>query len=657
MRKRPFAFLILLITAHFSAWGQDDVLPMVKSFVATVADTVEQDKPFTVVYTLTARSWKAGGKPLQGKGFLLKGSKHETVNADPYMKLKVMATYITSRSGIQELPGMTIPVGDRVVKTEKKCVYVKPHAAYGEEMTVASKWLVSQGQHPDSLCLSMQINDHGFWLFNDAHNHCFCMVAKKDVWPLVGNPVLAYSTENDIYVKDNLQNYNDMVNPYRLQIAALKETVGKVLPVDTLFYQPQHEAIAPLLGLTKWGQYEPYNLFSPVYQGKKTLIGCVPLAMGMIVHYHQWPEKGQWQSFQKSYEAKDSIADIAELSRMLVFLGYAVDAEFSHEATAAETGKVKSTLCNNLQYSGRLTHYQELSDAQLTGILYRDLDHRLPCIVSHDTHVFVCDGYKGDFLHFNLGWYGNFNGYYRLKLGNYDSVADGSLILIKNVFAHIEPQREDMVREINMEQPGTLQQMLTTEEQSQVTTLKINGPLNSADIRLLRRMAGADKQPVFADGWQGGALCELDLQNAIITGDDTPYLTMRATGSWTQRVRVANNVKKVVTYDFDKMTETEWKSFEANIGTKKDGFFYTRTDDNRYWVHYTCQDSVIGNHMFAGCTSLRKILLPNQTRKIDDYAFFDCPALQTITIPPTTTELGQAPFSGDVKVTKKNGND
>jgi hypothetical protein len=61
--------------------------------------------------------------------------------------------------------------------------------------------------------------------------------------------------------------------------------------------------------------------------------------------------------------------------------------------------------------------------------------------------------------------------------------------------------------------------------------------------------------------------------------------------------------------------------------------------------------------MFAGCTSLRKILLPNQTRKIDDYAFFDCPALQTITIPPTTTELGQAPFSGDVKVTKKNGND
>jgi hypothetical protein len=184
----------------------------------------------------------------------------------------------------------------------------------------------------------------------------------------------------------------------------------------------------------------------------------------------------------------------------------------------------------------------------VTGILYRDLDHRLPCIVSHDTHVFVCDGYKGDFLHFNLGWYGNFNGYYRLKLGNYAPAADGSLILIKNVFAHIEPQREDMVREINMEQPGTLQQMLTTEEQSQVTTLKINGPLNSADIRLLRKMAGADKQPVFADGWQGGALCELDLQNAIITGDDTPYLTMRATGSWTQRVRAANNVKKVFPY-------------------------------------------------------------------------------------------------------------
>jgi hypothetical protein len=534
-------------------------------------------------------------------------------------------------------------------------------------MNTAHQWLLDQGQHPDSLCLTMQIDDHGFWLFNDTRNHCFCIVAKKEVWPLVGNPVLAYSTESDIFVKEDLRNYNSMVNPYRLQITALQETTGQHIIADTVRYQPQHHEVKPLLALTKWGQYEPYNLMTPEVNGQKTLVGCVPLAMGMIAYYHQWPEKGrshtyyqsgkeiyklefsdwcpQWQSFRKDYEKRDSTIGAAELSTMLVTLGYAVDAEFSSEGTAAETEKVKSTLCNNMLYSGRITTYQEPTVALAEDILRRDLDHQLPCIVGNDSHVFVCDGYKDVFLHFNMGWYGNYNGYYRLRLGNGNPDTEEGHTLLKNIIAHIEPQREEVEREVKTEQPGTLQQLLTEEELQQVTQLKVSGPLNSADIRLLRKMAGADIQPSLGQGWQGGSLRELDLQDATIVEDEEPYLTMRAKGCWTKRVSVGQNVKKVVKFDFETMTDAEWRTFAARVGTKKDGFRYTRTGDKRCWVHYSCQANTVGNHMFSKCSSLRKIVLPRGTVKVDDYAFYECVSLQEIEIPPTTREVGKMPFS------------
>ena len=92
------------------------------------------------------------------------------------------------------------------------------------------------------------------------------------------------------------------------------------------------------------------------------------------------------------------------------------------------------------------------------------------------------------------------------------------------------------------------------------------------------------------------------------------------------------------------MTEKEWKGFKRDIGDKQEGRFYTRSNDNSYWTHYTSQKNVIGENMFARCSSLHSIILPQSTTEIGDYAFMRCISLKKITIPQKTETLGKKAF-------------
>ncbi len=101
---------------------------------------------------------------------------------------------------------------------------------------------------------------------------------------------------------------------------------------------------------------------------------------------------------------------------------------------------------------------------------------------------------------------------------------------------------------------------------------------------------------------------------------------------------------KTHTYNFETMTETEWNLFRNNVGVKFEDVFYTRTDDNRYWANYICNKDVIGAYMFADCSSLHSIILPETIKKIDSYAFMRCASIQKIRLPECITETGKTPF-------------
>jgi len=666
-KRHSIKFLAFLI-ALFIIQGNDvnaRIEADVESFLTLAPDTVVQGEPFAVTFQLTANSWKGGDRPSSGNGFCLRDYAFETIRSTPYKRLLINATYLTSQVGAVRLPTMRITVGDSIVESRPKVVYVKPHSDYGQEMTQAHNWLVAHGLSANDLCLSAIESNRYLLAFEDIPNHCFCMVARAARWPDVGNPVLAYSTESALRSGTNREIMMIMTRPYIEQLQAVEKQSAAATSQPPLLYHRKQKHVGPLLGRLEWGQQEPYNRSSPIRNGQKTVVGCVPLATLMIANYYQWPSQGQshvyyksvgdevrkvdfsklmpaWSSYQPCYQVNDQTQSLVNLSQTLTYLGVAIDANFSNDTTSASVGRIKQTLCNHMNYSGTIAYYQNLSEQQIESLIGRELDNRRPCIVGNGRHAFVCDGYDDDYLHFNLGWYGAFNGYYRMRICNYQYSPDVNRLPIKSIVCGIQPQRQEQSREVILEHAGTLTELLSEQEKESLTTLVIRGPLNSSDITLLRKMAGADLVPEF-NSWQGGSLRHLNLENATIVADSISYLVYPAIKNWTYTL-TRGNQKQTFSYDFKNMDEQQWDSFCERIGAQQKGVFYTRNDDNTYWANYQCQDNVIGERMFIDCTSLQTLVLPTTITRIENYAFSNCALLQHIHLPNSIEHIGKTPF-------------
>ena len=153
-----------------------------------------------------------------------------------------------------------------------------------------------------------------------------------------------------------------------------------------------------------------------------------------------------------------------------------------------------------------------------------------------------------------------------------------------------------------------------------LTELKIRGPINGADIRLIRQMAGAVYLNYY-DDWQG-SLMSLDLSQASIAGGDG-YYTCEADGftisGTTGGIRYS--------YEFP-VTDREWQTILSLDLQIRESSEYWKGQDGKYYVTYVTVDDTIGSYMFADCSNLMQISLPNSSIAVSQYAFRDCRALQ-----------------------------
>lgn len=137
-----------------------------------------------------------------------------------------------------------------------------------------------------------------------------------------------------------------------------------------------------------------------------------------------------------------------------------------------------------------------------------EIDAGRPFITSHFRHAFVCDGYKNDYLHFNMGWGGHMNGFYRiLTTPNKDEWEFLSGIAPDTIEACPE-------RQISLKVPGTLQDSITPSDYSHIKKLTLSGVLNKDDIKMICRLAGQNRFNIPFG--QRGNLKELDLSDATI---------------------------------------------------------------------------------------------------------------------------------------------
>jgi len=200
-------------------------------------------------------------------------------------------------------------------------------------------------------------------------------------------------------------------------------------------------AMPPLLSI-KWNQYAPYNTFTP----EDSVTGCVATAMAQIMKYHNYPEFGsgqnsyvhetygalsadfniayQWNHMPNKISASSDPVDISAVATIMYHAGVSVNMDYAPDGSSASVINACESLQNYFGYSASASHIDKsnYTDQEWANILIKEINAFRPVLYSGENpsgggHAFICDGYQGtDYFHFNWGWGGYCDGYYRIVL-------------------------------------------------------------------------------------------------------------------------------------------------------------------------------------------------------------------------------------------------
>ena len=224
-------------------------------------------------------------------------------------------------------------------------------------------------------------------------------------------------------------------------------------------------SVAPLLTST-WGQRAPYNFMCPLkkpapwggYQPEEQhcLVGCVAVAMGQIMRYHQWPVRGEgtnsvvypvlstnankfsadfseadydWENMLDDYSGNYNEAQGKAVAHLLYHCAVASRMLFEQTFSFSTNFTAGDALAKYFHYDGERmkTRFRSAySREKWMDMIREELSQGRPIFYEAisinlaegiNAHSFVIDGYNAEGLvHVNWGWYGHENGYYDIDL-------------------------------------------------------------------------------------------------------------------------------------------------------------------------------------------------------------------------------------------------
>jgi hypothetical protein len=214
--------------------------------------------------------------------------------------------------------------------------------------------------------------------------------------------------------------------------------------------------VAPLCK-SLWNQDSPYNDLCPIYTDSVTgnthcATGCAATAMAQIMYYHKWPATGigsnsytsrntygsdsliydlaadfskstyDWANMTDRYNSTSTTAQNAAVAKLMSDAGISVNMAYGTVSLAGMLAPVIA-LANNFGYDSSISllDHDFYSGAEWESILANEIDNNRPILYMGAGfgigHAFVCDGYNSDGLfHFNWGWGGLSNGYFKIDL-------------------------------------------------------------------------------------------------------------------------------------------------------------------------------------------------------------------------------------------------
>lgn len=301
-----------------------------------------------------------------------------------------------------------------------------------------------------------------YYVFNSENESGYVIVSGDDNT----DEILGYSTNGSFDMDNMPENVKAWLHGYTEQIALMENYVHQEQSSQAQ-YSAQWTAIAPMTS-TKWNQGSPYNNMCPLHEGTRSVTGCTATAMAQVMKFHNWPEGEtspipgyetatakiqlsdlpsttfRWDEMYDTYGNGESGDAVAEL---MLYCGQAITSDYTSFATGSYTGNVTFALKQYFGYDNNLEqksiNFYTISEWET--IIYDELKQNRPVYhagYSMDGgHAFICDGYDGNgMFHFNWGWGGMYDGYFKLSImapgsggigsGSSDGYSSGQEIII-----------------------------------------------------------------------------------------------------------------------------------------------------------------------------------------------------------------------------------
>lgn len=223
---------------------------------------------------------------------------------------------------------------------------------------------------------------------------------------------------------------------------------AEYVPLANAFGLP--DSVEPFVK-TLWGQTAPFNTKCPTKMDNGNLqhckVGCVALAMGQIMNYYRYPERGEgsksyglihqvsadfgatvydWDNMPENALGEWTQAQTDAVGTLLFHCGVSVGTMYGVATSGViRNQSIPGAMTSYFGYDATTMRYLDRSDyaeSAWLGIIYQELAARRPVLYTGNSstyggHAFVLDGYNtaGD-VHINWGWFGNGNGYYNINL-------------------------------------------------------------------------------------------------------------------------------------------------------------------------------------------------------------------------------------------------
>jgi len=290
-----------------------------------------------------------------------------------------------------------------------------------------------------------------YHIFNVANGGGYVVVSGDDR----AVPVLGYADSGYLDPENLPEGLQELLDGYAEEIGGLDGTNGTNGTNET-YRLP----VLPLVE-TMWGQSGATNLYTPIVQSgsstKHASAGCNATAMAMIMYYHRWPNATtktipgyycsmcqQWLDslpvttldyniMQKRYTSQSDSASMREVSKMMLYAGYSIQSEYDWSGTSAYLSDVAAAMVTYFDFDSSTVYVmrKNYSYEGWVELLYNELAEGRPILYAGQRtgggHTFVCDGYDTeDYFHFNFGWSGDSNGYYRVSALSPNSIRGGS---------------------------------------------------------------------------------------------------------------------------------------------------------------------------------------------------------------------------------------